>query len=149
MSEADREKIENDLFVPIATFLSEGQPYTFDRIHNHATWAVAGVGMTGYVLGRDDFVQKALYGLDESGESGFLKQMDELFSPDGYYNEGPYYQRYALHPFVVFAQAIENNSPELAIFEHRDQILLKAIYGVIQLSYNQLFFGINLSLIHI
>ena len=143
LSEADREKIENDLFIPIATFLSEGQPYTFDRIHNHATWAVAGVGMTGYVLGRDDFVQKALYGLDESGESGFLKQMDELFSPDGYYNEGPYYQRYALHPFVVFAQAIENNSPELAIFEHRDQILLKAIYGVIQLSYNQLFFGIN------
>ena len=143
LSEADREKIENDLFVPIATFLSEGQPYTFDRIHNHATWAVAGVGMTGYVLGRDDFVQKALYGLDESGESGFLKQMDELFSPDGYYNEGPYYQRYALHPFVVFAQAIENNSPELEIFEHRDQILLKAIYGVIQLSYNQLFFGIN------
>lgn len=143
ISEADRQKIESDLFIPMADFLSEGQPYTFDRIHNHATWAVAGVGMTGFVLGQDDYVQKALYGLDQSGEFGFLKQMDELFSPDGYYNEGPYYQRYALHPFVVFAQAIENNAPELEIFEHRDQILLKAIYGVIQTSYNGLFFPLN------
>lgn len=143
ISEEDRQKIESDLFIPIATFLSEGQPYTFDRIHNHATWAVAGVGMTGFVLGRDDFVQKALYGLDQSGEFGFLKQLEELFSPDGYYNEGPYYQRYALHPFVVFAQAIENNAPELEIFEQRDQILLKAIYGVIQTSYNGLFFPLN------
>lgn len=143
VSDEDREKIETDLFIPIATFLSEGQPYTFDRIHNHATWAVAGVGMTGFVLGRDDFVQKALYGLDLSGEFGFLKQMDELFSPDGYYNEGPYYQRYALHPFVVFAQVLENNDPDLEIFEHRDQILLKAIYGVIQTSYNGLLFPLN------
>ena len=143
ISEEDRQKIETDLFIPIATFLSEGQPYTFDRIHNHATWAVAGVGMTGFVLGRDDFVQKALYGLDQSGEFGFLKQMDELFSPDGYYNEGPYYQRYALHPFVVFAQAIENNAPDLEVFAYRDQILLKAIYGVLQTSYNGLFFPLN------
>ena len=35
ISEEDRQKIESDLFIPIATFLSEGQPYTFDRIHNH------------------------------------------------------------------------------------------------------------------
>ena len=143
ISDEDREKIEKDLFIPIATFLSEGQPYTFDRIHNHATWAVAGVGMTGFVLEREDLVQKALYGLDQSGEFGFLKQMDELFSPDGYYNEGPYYQRYALMPFVVFAQAIQNNQPQLEIFEYRDQILLKAVYGVVQLSYNGLFFPLN------
>ena len=37
---------------------------------------------------------------------GFLRQLDLLFSPDGYYAEGPYYQRYALQPFVVFAAAI-------------------------------------------
>ncbi len=143
LSDAEREQIESNLFVPIATFLSEGQPGTFDRIHNHGTWANAAVGMTGYVLGNDEFVQQALYGLDKSGEFGFVKQLDELFSPDGYYNEGPYYQRYALMPFVIFAQSIQSNSPEIEIFEYRDQILLKAIYGAIQLSYNQLFFPLN------
>ncbi len=140
---ADREIIEQNLFIPLATFLSDGQPGTFDRIHNHGTWAAAAVGMTGYVLGRDDFVHKALYGLDGSGNSGFLKQLDLLFSPDGYYNEGPYYQRYALMPFVIFAQAIENNNPQMEIFKYREEVLLKAIYGVIQLSYNNLFFPLN------
>lgn len=143
LSQSQRDTIESNLFVPLATFLSDGQPNTFDRIHNHGTWAAAAVGMTGYVLGRDDFVQKALYGLDQSGNSGFLKQLDELFSPDGYYNEGPYYQRYALMPFILFAQAIQNNEPERQIFSHRDGVLLKAIYGAIQLSYNQRFFPIN------
>lgn len=143
LSDAERENIENNLFVPIATFLSEGQPGTFDRIHNHGTWANAAVGMTGYVLGNEEFVQQALYGLDKSGEFGFVKQLDEMFSPDGYYNEGPYYQRYALMPFVIFAQSIQSNDPEMAIFEYRDQILLKAIYGAIQLSYEQLFFPLN------
>lgn len=143
LDSADREIIEQNLFIPLASFLSDGQPGTFDRIHNHGTWAAAAVGMTGYVLGRDDFVHKALYGLDGSGNSGFLKQLDLLFSPDGYYNEGPYYQRYALMPFVIFAQAIENNDPQLEIFKYRDEVLLKAIYGVIQLSYNNLFFPLN------
>ena len=143
LEDSERETIEQNLFIPLATFLSDGQPQTFDRIHNHGTWAAAAVGMTGYVLGNDDFVQKALYGLDKSGNSGFLKQLERLFSPDGYYNEGPYYHRYALMPFVLFAQAIENNNPELEIFEYRDQILLKAIYGLVQLSYNRLFFPLN------
>lgn len=143
LTEEDKDRIETNLFLPIATFLSDGQPKTFDRIHNHGTWAAAAVGMTGYVLGNEDFVQKALYGLDKSGNSGFLKQMELLFSPDGYYNEGPYYHRYALMPFVVFAQAIENNQPELKIFDYRDGILLKAIYGLVQLSYNKLFFPLN------
>jgi oligo-alginate lyase len=143
LNEDERRKIEQGLFVPMATFLSDGQPGTFDRIHNHGTWANAAVGMTGYVLGREDFVQKSLYGLDRSGKSGFLRQLDELFSPDGYYNEGPYYQRYALMPFVVFAQAIQHNNPDLGIFQYRDGVLLKAIYTTIQLSYNGLFFPLN------
>lgn len=137
------EKIETDLFRKMATFLSEGSPETFNRIHNHGTWADAAVGMTGYVLGDDDLVEKALLGLDKSGDYGFLKQLDELFSPDGYYNEGPYYQRYALMPFVLFAQAIEKNDPERKIFEYRDGVLKKAIYATIQQTYGGLFFPIN------
>lgn len=143
LSAAERATIEKQLLRNMADFLSVGSPAIFDRIHNHGTWAVAAVGMTGYVLDDDDYVRKALYGLDGSGAGGFLKQVDRLFSPDGYYAEGPYYQRYALMPFVLFARAIEANDPELGIFEYRDGVLLKAIVACVHQSYAGLFFPIN------
>ena len=139
----EKTKIENGLFRPIVKFLSVESPETFNKVHNHGTWTTAAVGMTGYVLGELDWVEQALYGLDKSGTGGFLKQLDELFSPQGYYNEGPYYQRYALMPFVTFAKAIQTNQPERKIFQYRDGIVLKAIDTTIQLSYNKLFFPIN------
>ena len=143
LTPAERQKIESGVLIPVAKFLSKGQPAIFNKVHNHGTWAVAAVGMTGYVLNQSELVEQALYGLDKSGEGGFVKQLDVLFSPDGYYNEGPYYQRYALMPFVLFAKAIQNNEPERKIFVRRDGILLKAIYATIQLSYNGKFFPIN------
>lgn len=143
LSEQDKSTIEKGVFRPVALFLSEQSPATFNKVHNHGTWLTAGVGMTGYVIGEQDWVEKALYDLDKSGKGGFIKQLDELFSPQGYYNEGPYYQRYALLPFVTFAKAIQTNEPERKIFNYRDGILLKAIDTTIQLSYNKLFFPIN------
>ncbi|WP_189378848.1 heparinase II/III domain-containing protein [Thalassotalea profundi] len=143
LSAGEKTTIEEGLFRPIAKFLSVDSPETFNKVHNHGTWTTAAVGMTGYVLGELEWVEQALYGLDKSGKGGFLKQLDELFSPQGYYNEGPYYQRYALMPFVVFAKAIQTNQPERKIFEYRDGIVLKAIDTTIQLSYNKLFFPIN------
>lgn len=143
LSDADKNLIETKLLLPVADFLSEGQPETFNKIHNHGTWAVSSVGMTGYTLKNDTLVQKALYGLDRSGDAGFIKQIDKLFSPDGYYAEGPYYQRFALLPFIIFAKSINNNNPELQIFEHRNQALIKSVYTTIHLSYNKLFFPIN------
>lgn len=143
LSDEDRARIETGVLNPMADFLSTGSPQTFDRIHNHATWATTAVGMTGYVLGQPERVEKALYGLDQTGEVGFLKQLDELFSPDGYYAEGPYYQRYALMPFVLFSQAIDRNEPERGIFEYRDGIVLKAIRSTMEQSYAGLFFPIN------
>ncbi len=143
LNAAEKEKIENGLFRPIVKFLSVDSPETFNKVHNHGTWTTAAVGMTGYVLGELDWVEQALYGLDKSGKGGFLIQLDELFSPQGYYNEGPYYQRFALLPFVTFAKAIQTNQPTRKIFEYRDGIVLKAIDATIQLSYNKLFFPIN------
>ncbi len=143
LNQETRDKIEDDLLRQITTFLSEGSPETFNKIHNHGTWATAAVGMTGFTIGDDDLVDKALLGLDKSGNYGFIKQLDKLFSPDGYYNEGPYYQRYALMPFVLFGQAIEKNQPERKIFEYRDGILKKAIFSTIQQNYAGLFFPIN------
>lgn len=143
LSPETRDHIETGVLRPVATFLSEGQPSTFNKIHNHGTWATAAVGMTGYTIGEERWVEQALRGLDLSGDAGFLRQLDVLFSPDGYYAEGPYYQRFALMPFVLFAQAIEENHPDFKIFEYRDDILQKAIMSTIQQSYGGRFFPIN------
>ena len=143
LTQEQRDKIETDLLRNMADFLSDGSPETFNKVHNHGTWATAAVGLTGYAIGDEDYVEQALMGLDKSGDAGFLKQMDVLFSPDGYYNEGPYYQRFALMPFVIFAQAVQKNNPELKIFEKRDGILKKATYSLIQQNYGGLFFPIN------
>lgn len=143
LPDADRRRIDDDVFRRMATFLSQDSKDEFDRIHNHATWSVAAVGMTGYVLRDPALVREALLGTDGSGKAGFLRQMDQLFSPDGYYTEGPYYQRYALMPFVVFAGAIEANEPKRKIFEYRDGILLKAIRTTLQLTYRGYFFPLN------
>ena len=140
LSGDEKSVIEERLLRPMADFLSVESPQTFDRIHNHGTWAVAAVGMTGYTLDDPSYVEMSLYGLNGDGKTGFIRQLDLLLSPDGYYAEGPYYQRYALMPLVVFARSIENNDPELKIFEYRDGILLKAIHACIELSYGGLFF---------
>jgi len=144
LSVKERENIEKNLFVPMVKFIAEDNTVTFNKIHNHGTWAVAGVGMIGYVTGNKDWVEKALYGSAKDGKTGFIKQIDELFSPDGYFAEGPYYQRYSLQPFILFAQAIEKNQPEKKIFSHRDGVLIKAVNTSLQMAYTDgQFFHLN------
>ena len=143
LAPADRKRIDDNVIRPMARFLSDGSPEVIGRIHNHATWACAGVGLAGYLLGDRDLVDKALKGLDKSGKTGFLRQLDLLFSPDGYYAEGPYYQRYALQPFVVFAAAIDANEPERRIFEYRDGIVLKAVRTAIDVTHDGFFLPLN------
>lgn len=143
LSAQDRATIDRDVFARMAHFLCDESADNFDKIHNHATWAVAAVGMTGYVLRDQALVDKALRGSRRDGKAGFLAQVDQLFSPDGYYAEGPYYQRYALAPFVLFANAIERNQPQQHIFQRRDGVLLKAVNSLVQSSYGGYFFPIN------
>ena len=138
----DRQTIDDKVFRPMAEFLSS-EPKNFDQIHNHSTWAVAATGMTGYVLRDQELVEKSLRGSTLEDRFGFLRQVDLLFSPDGYYEEGPYYQRYALAPFLLFANAIERNEPQRRIFQRRDGVLLKAVDVLVQSSYAGLFFPIN------
>lgn len=133
LTASERKKIEKNLLYPMCDFISRDNMKTFNKIHNHGTWAVAAVGMAGYAMGDKDLSDKALRGYHKDGKGGFLKQIEQLFSPDGYFTEGPYYQRYALQPFVMFAQVIQNNQPELKIFEHHDSMILKAIDVVFQL----------------
>lgn len=143
LSAKDREFLKKELFQPYVDFLSVEGAETFNKIHNHGTWALAAVGMAGYSLEEAAWVEMALKGTAEDGSGGFFKQLDQLFSPDGYYSEGPYYHRYALLPFVVFAEAVEKNNPEKKIFNYRDSILIKAIYAAVDLTYAGHFFPIN------
>ena len=134
ISESDRKDIESNLFEKIVHFFTVEDNYTFNLVHNHGTWSVAGVGMAGLVMNKPEWVQIALYNTKMDGSGGFMRQISDLFSPDGYYAEGPYYQRYALLPFVVFAQALENNRPDLKIFEYNDGVLLKAVSMLMELT---------------
>ena len=140
----ERNKIENDLFAEMVKELSEVNSEIFNLIHNHATWSVAAVGMAGYVCGRKDWVDIALHGTNKDNKTGFLAQLNKLFSPDGYYMEGPYYQRYAILPFMVFARAIQQYQPELKIYNYRNNVLQKAVTTNLQCTYtNKAFFPLN------
>lgn len=152
LSQDERRRLEENLFRPFADHISVDSPKFFNRVHNHSTWGNAAVGMIGLVMGDDELVERALYGLpfDEidieardddggfiysrEGEAGFLANLDEPFSPDGYYTEGPYYQRYAMYPFLVFAQALDNVRPDLDIFGYKNGVLVKAVDALLQLS---------------
>ena len=158
---AERNTLNQKLFRPMADFLSAETPQFFNRIHNHSTWGNAAVGMIGLVMDDKELVERALYGLPNEAEStllkdndgglinnpgpkGFLAQIDNSFSPDGYYTEGPYYQRYAMYPFLIFAEALSRNRPELKIFEYRNGVLLKSVYALVNLTNaNGEFFPIN------
>ena len=141
---ADRKTIEEKLFVPILKFFTEDRYDVFNKIHNHGTWNLAAVGITGYVLNKKEYVETAINGSKKDGKTGYLAQINQLFSPDGYYMEGPYYQRYALLPFVLFAKAINNYEPSRKIFDYRDKLLSKAIQTSLQTSYtDKTFFPIN------
>ena len=152
LSDEERKKLEENLFRPFADHISVDSPQFFNRVHNHSTWGNAAVGMIGLVMGDDELVERALYGLRDDGlatgvkdndggfikvegqKVGFLANLEEPFSPDGYYTEGPYYQRYAMYPFLAFAQGLHNVKPELKIFEHKDGVLLNAVDALLALS---------------
>ena len=163
LTKEERTLLEKDLFIPFADFLSIENPKFFNRIHNHSTWANAAVGLIALAMKNDTLLEKALYGLKNDGidpnevdndggyikkdgtrQAGFLAQLDYSFSPAGYFTEGPYYQRYAIFPFLVFSHAIHNNKKDIKIFEYRDEILVKATKTLLQLTDPQgKFFPIN------
>lgn len=159
LSAEERKQIEGQLLKPFADFLSIENPHVFNRLHNHGVWAVAAVGMAGIAIGDDELVFRSLYGINAKGKpnrkgfdtddistlsSGFLAQTLSLFSPDGYYMEGPYYQRYAMTPFLLFAQSLDNNFPELDIMNFGDRIFISAVRILVDLADSQgRYFAIN------
>lgn len=144
LTSSERKQIEEGAFKPEVDFITKDLESWFNLIHNHGVWACAGVGITGIATGNEDYIQKALYGTKKDGKSGFLAQMDGLFSPDGYYTEGPYYVRYAILPYYLFANALHHSKPGLKIFDYRNQILRKALHsGLQQTNTDGRFFPLN------
>jgi len=140
----ERQNYEDNIFRPMCKFFIADTRQQFDLIHNHGTWMDAAVGMVGYVLKDKKLVEQALYGSKIDSTAGYMKQLQILISPDGYYTEGAYYARYALMPFFLFAKVIQNNQPEMKIFQYRNQILKKFLYASLQMTYtNGNFFPIN------
>ncbi|PKA97733.1 alginate lyase [Flavobacteriaceae bacterium MAR_2009_75] len=151
LSKKERNTLENNLFKPFADHISVDSPQFYQRVHNHSTWGNAAVGMIGLVMNDQELIDRALYGikdlkldanakdddggfLNQDGKAGFLANIEEPFSPDGYYNEGPYYQRYAMYPFLIFATGLENVKPELEIFKFKDSVLLKSVTALLNLT---------------
>lgn len=132
LTPAERKTIETGAFKPEVDFFTHDLKDWFNLIHNHAVWATAGVGIIGIATNNADYLEMALKGTEKNGKTGFLALMDNLFSPDGYYTEGPYYTRYAILPYAVFANALNNSNPSLKIFEHRNRILQKALQTCLQ-----------------
>ncbi len=128
----ERKKIEDGAFKPEVDYFTKDLKEWFDRLHNHSVWACAGVGIIGIASNNKEYIDIALKGSNVDGKSGFIAQMDNLFSPDGYYTEGPYYVRYAILPYMLFANALQNANPSLKIFEHRNNILQKALMTCLQ-----------------
>jgi hypothetical protein len=145
LSTSERKTIEDGAFKPEVDFVTKDLKTWFNLIHNHGVWACAGVGIVGIATGNRDYVDMALYGTDKKGKTaGFIAQLDGLFSPDGYYTEGPYYVRYAILPYYIFANALSKAKPELKIFQHRDAILKKALHAALQqTNINGVFLPIN------
>ena len=132
LSPSEKKQIEDGAFKPEVDYLTKDLKEWFDRLHNHSVWACAGVGIIGIASNNKDYIDIALYGSNKDGKTGFIAQMDNLFSPDGYYTEGPYYVRYAILPYMLFANALNNTNPSLKIFEHRNKILQKALLTCLQ-----------------
>ncbi|MBC7721036.1 MAG: alginate lyase family protein [Pedobacter sp.] len=144
LTPAERKIIADGAFKPEVDFFTSDLKNWFNLIHNHAVWACAGVGIVGIATDNDNYLQMALYGTSRDGKSGFLANIDGLFSPDGYYTEGPYYTRYAVLPFYLFANALNNSKPTLKVFQRRNNVLQKALVnGLQQTNLNGSFFGYN------
>ena len=144
LDEKSRKEFEKNIFSPMVELFTVRNFKEFDKIHNHGMWACAAVGMYGIVIRDENLVEMALYGTKKNGKGGFLRNLDELFSPDGYYMEGPYYIRYAIRPLIKFAESLERNLPHVKIYSYRNSIIKKAYYSAINTTFpNGIFFPIN------
>lgn len=145
LSDSQRGHIVENLFKPMLHVATETYDFDFDRIHNHGIWAVAAAGICGLAIGERKYLEMAVYGLEGDGKTGgFLAQLSGLFSPSGYYIEGPYYHRFAIRPLAVFAEVLHRHMPELDIYNYKGQVIKQTTQALLATAYpNGLFPALN------
>ena len=136
LTDSQQHLIETDLFKVMLKMFVETYAENFDIIHNHGLWSVASAGICAYAINDQATVDKAIYGLKgDSVSGGFIAQLTQLFSPDGYYMEGPYYHRFSLRPIFLFAETIERRQPEIGIYQLKDQVIKTTAYAVMSTAF--------------
>ena len=94
----EREAIERGVFHPAARLIMAND----EGRHNHQSWYNAGVGVVGFLLGEQEYVD---YALHKPG-SGFHAQMEASLTPDGFWYEGSgHYHFFALESLLYLAEA--------------------------------------------
>ncbi|MDN3612979.1 heparinase II/III family protein [Vibrio gallaecicus] len=135
LTQAQRDNIESRIFEPMLEMFTVKYAHDFDRIHNHGIWAVAAVGICGLALGKPEYLEMSVYGIDRNDTGGFLAQISQLFAPSGYYMEGPYYHRYAIRPTCVFAEVIHRHMPEVDIYNYKGGVIGNTVQAMLATAY--------------
>ncbi|OMO23093.1 heparinase II/III domain-containing protein [Vibrio lentus] len=135
LTQEQRDNIESRIFEPMLEMFTVKYAHDFDRIHNHGIWAVAAVGICGLVLGKREYLEMSVYGIDRNDTGGFLAQVSQLFAPSGYYMEGPYYHRYAIRPTCVFSEVIHRHMPEVDIYNYKGGVIGNTVQAMLATAY--------------
>ncbi|WP_275724456.1 heparinase II/III domain-containing protein [Vibrio furnissii] len=135
MTEEERNAVVERVFEPMLEMFTVKYAHDFDRIHNHGIWAVAAVGICGLAIGKREYLEMSVYGIDRNDTGGFLAQISQLFAPSGYYMEGPYYHRYAIRPLCVFAEVIHRHMPEVDIFNYKGKVIGNTVQALLSTAY--------------
>lgn len=135
MSEAQQQRVISRIFDPMLEMFTVKYAHDFDRIHNHGIWAVAAVGICGLAVGKREYLEMSVYGIDRNDTGGFLAQISQLFAPSGYYMEGPYYHRYAIRPTCVFAEVLHRHMPEVNIYQYKDGVIGNTVQALLSTAY--------------
>ncbi len=135
MTEQERSAVVERIFEPMLEMFTDKYGHDFDRIHNHGIWAVAAVGICGLAVGKREYLDMSVFGLDRNDTGGFLAQISQLFAPSGYYMEGPYYHRYAIRPLCVFAEVLHRHMPEIDIYNYKDKVIGNTVQALLATAY--------------
>ncbi|GEM77783.1 heparinase II/III domain-containing protein [Vibrio superstes] len=135
MTEAQRQRIIDRIFIPMIEMSIDKYSHRFDHIHNHGVWAVAAVGACAVAIGKPEYLEMAVYGKDRDVSSGFLEQVSNLFAPSGYYLEGPYYSRFTIRPLVLLAEIIHRHMPEVDIYNYKNGVVGNTVQALLASAY--------------
>lgn len=112
----EQRNIEDNLLLEIG---SHAKSQLVDQIHNHEVANCSALGIIGILLGRDDFIQRAV-----NEKYGLKYQLDNAILEDGFWFEGTVgYHEYSLLWFMEYEKIARNTPYSLLKDSHyRDKL---------------------------